>query len=260
MSPVRDPQLAVTVAQPRIPTRRLLFVVLLVVLAAGLLVIASAARARIRTTPVYDPPVLAGQPVACTAGFYARRGETIVLTISDHCYDRAHPPLDAAGDAIGAYGADARRADCPTGRTCAGSDIVELVLAPDHIPWGHLNLVDLGAGGYRTIAPDERPLSCDDLHEGASVETDGRGIYRSGTIVTVMPYTFETDTIFPCMAVTDIEAGIGDSGGAFLLDGRPAGIAAREFGSKLGFTPLAEGFADLGLTLCTDADCGLIPP
>ena len=158
--------------------------------------------------------MLAGQPVACTAGFYARRGETIVLTISDHCYDRAHPPLDAAGDPIGAYGADARRADCPPGRTCAGSDIVELVLAPDHIPWGHLNLVDLGAGGYRTIAPGARPLSCGDLHEGASVETNGRGIYRSGTLRAVAPYAFETDTIFPCMAVTDIEAGIGDSGGA----------------------------------------------
>ena len=249
-----------TVANARIPIRRLIFIALLVALAVGLLAIAFAVRARIRTTPVYEPPVLAGQPVACTAGFYARRGETIVLTISDHCYDRAHPPLDAAGNAIGTYGADARRADCPAGRTCAGSDIVELVLAPDHIPWGHLNLVDLGAGGYRTIAPDAQPLSCDDLHEGAQVETDGRGIYRSGRVLTVMPYAFETDTNFPCMAVTDIEAGIGDSGGAFLLDGRPAGIAAREFGGKLGFTPLAEGFADLGLTLCTDPDCGLARP
>ena len=44
------------------------------------------------------------------------------------------------------------------------------------------------------------------------------------------------------------------------LDGQPAGIAAREFGGKLGFTPLGEGFADLGLTLCTDPDCGLAAP
>ena len=64
------------VAQPRVPLRRLVFIVLVVALAVGLLVIASAARARFRTTPVYEPPVLAGQPVACTAGFYARRGET----------------------------------------------------------------------------------------------------------------------------------------------------------------------------------------
>ena len=249
-----------TTARGRVPIRRLIFIGLLVCLAAGLLVIAAGVRARIRTTPVYDPPVLAGQPVACTAGFYARRGTAIVLTISDHCYDRAHPPLDAAGEAIGAYGADARRADCPPGRTCAGADIVELVLDADHVPWGHLNLVDLGAGGYRTIAPDARPLTCDDLRVGAPVETNGRGIHRSGTIVSVAPYAYETDTIFPCMAITDIEAGIGDSGGAVLLDGQPAGIAAREMGGKLGFTALGEGLADLGLTLCTRPDCGITLP
>ena len=62
------------------------------------------------------------------------------------------------------------------------------------------------------------------------------------------------------MAVTDLEAAIGDSGGAVMLDGQPAGIAARQFEKKLGFTALAEGLADLGLTLCTDPDCGLTPP
>jgi hypothetical protein len=250
----------VTAAHLRIALRRVVFIGLVVGLVAGLLVIGSEARARIRTTPVYVPPVLAGQPVSCTAGFYARRAETIVLTISDHCYDREHPPVDGTGDAIGAYGADARRADCPAGRTCAGADIVELVLAPDHIPWGHLNLVDLGAGGYRTIAPDARPLTCADLREGASVETNGRGVHRSGTILTVVPYAFETDTIFPCMAVTDIDAALGDSGGAVMLDGQPAGIAAREIAGRLGFTALGEGLADLGLTLCTDPDCGLSSP
>ena len=141
-----------------------------------------------------------------------------------------------------------------------GPDIVELVLAPGHIPWGHLNLVDLGAGGYRTIAADARPLSCADLHAGASVETDGRGVYRSGTVLIVAPYAHETDTIFPCIAVTDMEAGVGDSGGAVMLDGQPAGIAARAFGNKLAFTALGEGLADLGLTLCTDPDCGIPSP
>ena len=91
------------------------------------------------------------------AGFYARRGTTIVLTISAHCYDRASPPRDPSGRPIGRYGAEARRADCPAGRTCAGTDIVELILEPDQIPWGHLDLVDLGAGGYRTLAPGARP-------------------------------------------------------------------------------------------------------
>ena len=106
---------------------------------------------------------------------------------------------------------------------------------------GHLNLVDLGVGGYRTIAPDARPLSCEDLHEGDEVETNGRGVHRSGTIVSVAPYTHETETIFPCMAVTDLEAAIGDSGGAVMLDGQPAGIAARQFEGKLGFTRWRRG-------------------
>lgn len=245
---------------PRIRVRRVVFLVVVVGLLAELLVIANTARTSVRTTPVYDPPVLAGQMVSCTAGFYARRGDTVVLTLSDHCYDRANPPRDGAGRLIGTYGAEARRTDCPTGRTCAGSDIVELVLAPDHIPWGHLNLVNLGSGGYRTIAPAARPLSCADLREGSSVETDGRTVYRSGRIVAVGHYSFPTDTIFPCMAVTDMDAAVGDSGGAVLQDGQPAGIASREFGGKLGFTPLAEGLADLGLTLCTDANCGVSPP
>lgn len=245
---------------PHLTLRRAVFLGLIAGLLAALIVLGGEARSRIRTTPVFEPPVLAGQMVACTGGFYARRGTTLVLTISDHCYDRANPPRDAVGRQIGTYGADARRAECPAGRTCAGSDIVELILTPDHIPWGHLNLVDLGPGGYRTIARDSRPLSCADLREGASVETDGRALYRSGHIVVVGPYDFATDTNFPCMAVTDLDAAVGDSGGAVLADGQPAGVAAREFAGKLGFTPLAEGLADLGLTLCDDPDCGLARP
>ena len=240
--------------------RRLVFLSLVAVLLGGLLLLLGAARARIRLTPVYDPPVLAGQVVACTAGFYARRGETLVLTISGHCYDRANPPRDAAGRVIGTYGADARRTPCPAGRVCAGSDIVELVLSPDHVAWGHLNLVDLGPGGYRTIARGSRPLGCADLRVGSTVEFDGRALYRSGRLVAVEPYAMATDTNFPCMALTDLDAATGDSGGAVLADGQPAGIASRQFEGKLGFTPLAEGLDDLGLTLCTDPDCGLVPP
>jgi hypothetical protein len=250
-----------TASRPRIRARRVIFLLLVAGLLAMLLVIAIVARGLFRTTPIYDPPVLAGQMVSCTAGFYARRGSTVVLTISDHCYDRANPPRDSSGRLIGSYGADARRtAGCPTGRTCAGSDIVELILTPDHIPWGHLNLVDLGPGGYRTIAPGARPLSCADLRVGSAVEMNGRGLYRSGTIVGVQPYDFATDIVFPCMALTDLDTAVGDSGASILADGQPAGIAARAFEGKLGFTPLAEGLADLGLTLCTDPDCGTTRP
>src|SRR5690349_3022376 len=245
----------------RIRARRVVFLLLVAVLLGVLLVIANTFREYIRTSPIYDPPVLAGQVVTCTAGFYAHRGPTVVLTISDHCYDRANPPRDAAGRLIGTYGADARRtAGCPVGRTCAGSDIVELVLTPDHVPWGHLDQVDLGPGGYRTIAPDARPLSCADLRVGSAVEMDGRTLYRSGRIVAVQPYEFATDVNFPCMALTDLDTAVGDSGAAMLADGQPAGIAAREFDGKLGFTPLAEGLTDLGLTLCTAPDCDLERP
>jgi hypothetical protein len=249
--------MAMTRARPRIRLRRIVFLVIVVALLAEVVVIATALHSVVRTTPVYDPPVLAGQIVMCTGGFYARRGEIAVLTISDHCYDRANPPRDAAGRLIGTWGADARRTPCPVGRTCAGADIVELVLTPDHIPWGHLNLVDLGPGGYRTIAPGSRPLSCADLHQGSSAEFDGRTIYRTGRIVAVDPYAFATDTIFPCMALTDMDAAVGDSGAAVLVDSRAAGIVSRAFGGKLGFTALGEGLADLGLTLCTEPDCGL---
>jgi hypothetical protein len=62
------------------------------------------------------------------------------------------------------------------------------------------------------------------------------------------------------MVLTDLDTAVGDSGAAILADGQPAGIAARSFEGKLGFTPLAEGLEDLGLTLCTDPDCGLTPP
>ena len=199
--------------RPRVRPRRVVFVFLVGIL---LVAVAGVARAylgttspygppvvkEVRTTPVYAPPVLAGQMVSCTAGFYARDGGTVVLTISDHCYDRANPPRDADGREIGTYGLDARRSPCPEGRTCAGSDFVELDLTPDHIPWGHLNEVDLGPGGYRVLEAGTTPLSCADFHAGMAVETDGRGIYRSGHILEVVePYTHDGDTIFPCMVI-----------------------------------------------------------
>ena len=51
--------------------------------------------------------------------------------------------------------------------------------------------------------------------------------------------------------------GVGDSGGAVLVRGLPAGVTSRSFNGILGFTPLAEGLDALGLELCTTADCGL---
>jgi hypothetical protein len=216
----------------------------------------------LRTTPRYDPPVWAGQivPGACSGGFYARRNDTIVLTIVAHCATPGASLRDADGRLIGVFGPRAQTADCPINRFCSPSDILALELAADRIPWGHLNLVDLGAGGYHTIEAGTRPLACADMKGGERVEVDGREHYRTGTVTGSFRYEYATDTIFPCMIAADIRVEIGDSGGAVLVNGVPGGIISRALdGSALGFTPLAEGLENLGLTLCTTPDCDLSP-
>jgi hypothetical protein len=214
-----------------------------------------------RTTPRFDPPVWAGQnvPGACSGGFYARHQRTIVLTIVAHCATPGTTLSDAAGRAIGTFGPRAQLPDCPAGRFCAPSDFMTLALAADRIPWGHLNVVDMGAGGYRSIDAAAVPLRCADVRPGDRVEVDGREHYRSGSVVSSARYEFATDSIFPCMIVTDLGVAIGDSGGAVLVNGKPAGITSRDLGGHLAFTPLAEGLENLGLVLCTTPDCDLSP-
>jgi|GEM_PF-1629033 hypothetical protein len=214
-----------------------------------------------RTTARFDPPVWAGQsvPGACSGGFYARHGNTIVLTIVGHCATPGATLRDADGRMIGVFGPRAQLADCPVNRFCSPSDFLTLALASDRIPWGHLNLVDLGAGGYRTIEAGTRPLACTDIAVGDRVEIDGREHYRTGKVISSGRYEHSTDTIFPCLIVADIGVVTGDSGGAVLVNGAPAGIISRQIGGQLGFTPLAEGLDNLGLTLCTTPDCDLSP-
>ena len=214
-----------------------------------------------RTTARFDPPVMAGQNfiIGCAGGFYARHETTIVLVISAHCFNPGDTLHDAEGQAIGVLGPRAQLTDCPEDRFCAPSDIQTLALAPDRIPWGHLNMVDMGAGGYRTIEAGTRPLACHDVGAGDRYEINGRDHYRSGTVIAIEPYEFETDTIFPCMIVGDSAVTVGDSGAAVLVDGLPAGTIARQLGGYFGFTPLAEGLDNLALTLCTTPDCDLSP-
>ena len=218
-----------------------------------------------RSTPVYDPPVLAGQQLwgACAGGFYARRGDTIVLTSSGHCTTEGTVAYDADGITVrGVFGPAARDATCPyPGHKCASSDINYLVVDPARIPWGHLNEVDLGTAGYRVIQPGTRPLACADVAIGDLAEINGRNTYRSGPVLEKGEYLHAEDgDYFPCMIAADIQVGTGDSGGAVLVRGIPAGVTSRSFGGFLGFTPLAEGLAQLGLELCTTPDCGLTPP
>jgi hypothetical protein len=136
-----------------------------------------------------------------------------------------------------------------------------LVVATDRIPWGHLNEVDLGTGGYLVIPEDTRPLACAEIAIGDRVEINGRNVYRSGTVEEKGEYLHAEDgTYFPCMIAARVPVSAGDSGGAVLVRGIPAGVTSRSFGGLLGFTPLAEGLADLGLQLCTRPDCGLARP
>jgi hypothetical protein len=220
-----------------------------------------------RTTPVYDPPVLAGQrvPGLCSAGYYARLGDAIVLTSSEHCAGEGTVARDpATGDVIGVIGPTDRSATCPyPGYTCAASDMNYVRVAPGRIPWGHLNEIDMGVGGYRVIPPGEKVLACADIAVGDPVEIDGRGIYRTGHVVEKgdnhKPIT-QDGAYFPCMIAADLQVGGGDSGGTVLVRGLPAGVISRSFGGHLGFTPLAEGLVEMGLTLCDTPDCGLVPP
>jgi hypothetical protein len=246
---------------------------LLIVALAGLLVgfgsfsIVSAVTQPRRTTPVYDPPVLAGQQLwgACSGGFYARKEDTIVLTSTGHCTTQGTVAYDADGTTVrGVFGPAARDATCPyAGHTCAASDINYLLVAPDRIPWGHLNVVDLGTAGYRVIPSGTKPLACGDIAVGDQVEIDGRNTYRSGPAVEKgdnLKPADEDGAYFPCMIAARIGVGVGDSGGAVLVRGIPAGVTSRSFGGLLGFTPLAEGLGQLGLDLCTKPDCSLEPP
>ena len=217
-----------------------------------------------RPTPVHDPPVLAGQQLwgACAGGFYARRGNSIVLTSSGHCTTEGTVAYaDDRTTVRGVFGPEAVDPTCPhQGKTCMASDMNYLVVADDQVPWGRLNLLDFGAGGYRRIEAGTMPLACGDTGVGDSVEINGRNINRAGTVTEKGEYLHDADgDYFACMIVGDIQVGTGDSGGAVLVQGLPAGVASRSFDGLLGFTPLAEGLAQLGLELCTTPDCDLEP-
>lgn len=211
------------------------------------------------------PPVLAGRQLwsSCAAGFYARRGRTIVLTSSAHCAPEGTTATDPDGAGVrGVFGPGAIIDPCPhEDHTCRPSDMNYLVVAPDRIPWGRLNLVDMGAGGLRVVEADTAPMSCADIKVGDLVEINGRDRYRSGMVSDTGEYLHDTDgDYFPCMiAAADVAVGVGDSGGAVLVGGSPAGVSSRSFDGRLGFTPLAEGLEALGLELCTTPDCGLDP-
>ncbi len=253
-------------------TARIRVVRLVIVALAGLLLaLAIVTIGRViltphRTTPVYDPPVLAGQwiPGYCSAGVYARLGGSVVLTSSPHCADEGTVATSPDGTVQGVFGPTATESACAhPDHTCKPSDMNSLIVAPDRIPWGHLNEIDLGTGGYRILAPDTRPLGCADIAVDDPIEMDGRGSYRTGTVAGIGEYLHPTDQdgdYFACLIVSRLQVGSGDSGSVVLVRGIPAGVTSRSLDGNLGFTPLAEGLSVLGLELCTTPDCGLTPP
>lgn len=256
-----------TTTGARVRVLRLLIVALAgLLLGLGAFSIGRAITTPHRTTPVYDPPVLAGQwiPGYCSAGVYARLGDTIVLTSSPHCAGAGTTATSPDGTIQGVFGPTARDATCAyPDHTCSASDMNYLVVAPDRIPWGHLNEIDLGVGGYRILAPDSKPLACADIGIGDPIEMNGRGVFRTGTVAEKGSYLHPAEqdgSYFPCLVASRLSVGGGDSGSVVLVRGLPAGITSRSLGGNLGFTPLAEGLAELGLELCTTPDCGLTPP
>ena len=130
----------------------------------------------------------------------------------------------------------------------------------------------MGSPGHRSTwaraapassAKARSPLACADIAIGDAVEINGRDQFRTGSVAEIGEYLHDPAAdrdYFPCMvAAADIRVGVGDSGGAVLVRGLPAGVTSRSFGGRLGFTPLAEGLDALGLELCTTPDCGLVP-
>lgn len=253
--------------------RRRLILLLLVLASIPVLALATrysmpdAVTSSVRTTPTYDPPVLAGQMAwgYCGGGVYARRDETIVLTSSGHCAPEGTTAYDPDGVGVaGVWGPISHAASCAhAGYRCTASDMNHLIVAADRIPWGHLNEIDMGAGGYRVIAPGIKPLECDDVQVNDPVEIGARGVYRTGRVLQKGEYlkpAILDSVYFPCIILADVHVATGDSGGAVLVRGVPAGIASRRFGYQLGFTPLGAGLAELGLTMCDTPNCGLTPP
>lgn len=238
------------------------------VAAVGILLVMSLAPGQ-RLGSAGDPEVLAGRQLwgSCAGGFHARLDDSIVVTSSAHCAAEGTTALARDGRTVlGVFGPGARLDPCPHAvtHTCRPSDMNYLVLAADQVPWGRLDVVDLGAGGQRTIRPGTVPLACPDIRPGDPAEINGRDIFRAGTVAEIGEYLHapaEDGDYFPCIvAAVDVEVGVGDSGGAVMVRGLPGGVTSRSFGGLLGFTPLAEGLTALGLELCTTPDCGLARP
>ena len=163
-----------------------------------------------RVRPARCSPA-SGSRATARPGSTPGSGDTIVLTSSPHCAGVGTTAASPDGTVQGVFGPTARDATCAyPDHTCAASDMNYLVVAPDRIPWGHLNEIDLGVGGYRILAPDAEPLACADIAVGDPIEMDGRGVYRTGTVAEKGAYLHppaQDGSYFPCMIASRLSVG-----------------------------------------------------
>ena len=215
----------------------------------------------ISSVPEYTPRVFAGQVFRypCSGGFYARLDQTIVLTTAGHCGGKPGDIVsDEDGKVLGTWGSREPVAACATNKvTCSASDMDYIVLVPEQVPWGYLNMVQMNRVGYRTIAPGTRPLACDDIAIGDPMDVSGHLPFRTGTILEKRVTPREGTTSYQCLIAADVHVIVGDSGGPVFVRDLPAGTMSASFGGTLGFNALAPQLAWLGLDLCTTPDCDL---
>ncbi len=195
---------------------------------------------------------------------YARLGDTIVLTTSPHCGGDGTHATSPDGTVQGVLGPTAVMTACPhPDHTCKASDMNYLAVAPDRVPWGHLNEIDLGVGGYRILAPDTRPSACSDIAVGDPVEMDGRGDYRTGTVAEKGEYlqpANEDGDLLPgaLLPRASRSAPATPERGAGAWD--PGRVTTRSLDGNLGFTPLAEGLSVRVSRCARRRDCGSCRP
>ena len=186
-----------------------------------------------RSTARFDPPVWPGSslPRPLLARWLPCPRRT--ADRPDHCRplcrrDARHGLLDSDGRLIGTFGPAAKLTDCPAGRFCAPSDFLSLALAPDRIPSGHLNLVDMGAGGYRTIDPGTPSVDVCRHPQGRPRRGQWPRALPVGKVLEIGPYEHVDGHDLSVHGRHRHRGDHGDSGAAVLVNGLPAGTMSRE--------------------------------
>ena len=210
------------------------------------------------TSASYDPnvrPTGAGRPAnlggVCSGEVPTpAMGSTIVLTTT--ALRRRGTGGPTPGNGPSGRGVSSGRAGpgatCPYPRTPrAATDLNYAVVAPGSpVLWGHLNGIGPGHGRLPDHPAGTRPLAC-------RRHSDRRPRWRSTAATSIEAersrkgenHHPEGRSYFPCMVAAAIQVGVGDSGGAVLVRGIPAGVTSRRLRRMARVHPVAEGMAEL---------------